>query len=362
MPEIMTFDENSRCLRVFLQSSGDGTPLTDLTFATAGLIISTIADNEASPTVYKVDTDGNVETITTLGTYAAPTASKCRFKEVSKANHPGVYEIQLADARFSVASSKSLLVTVSGYSTLAVCNKLIPLSRLDLGTASTPQTGDNYVVVAHADYGNAKLVRSTTPSYTLSVDVNHLVAVPTTQKVDVETMKTKPVTVDVGGTTFPAAIHASGAAVAKSPATLATADVTGNLPANVLQWGTAALPTIGTSTLTTGDIDARLLAYDGPTNTEMIARTLATAGYATPTNITAATGVILAATGLDQLSSAEVTAKPTTFATKLMWLVQRLWRADKSATAIVVKTEAGATVTTQTISESGTDETLGAPS
>jgi len=35
------------------------------------------------------------------------------------------------------------------------------------------QTGDSYAVVAHADHGNAKLVRSTTPANTLTVDASH---------------------------------------------------------------------------------------------------------------------------------------------------------------------------------------------
>ena len=39
------------------------------------------------------------------------------------------------------------------------------------GTAQT--AGDVYGVVAHADYGNAKLVRSTTPANTLTVDASH---------------------------------------------------------------------------------------------------------------------------------------------------------------------------------------------
>ena len=38
------------------------------------------------------------------------------------------------------------------------------------------QTGDAYAIVNHASYGNAHLVRSTTPDNTLSVDANHLVA------------------------------------------------------------------------------------------------------------------------------------------------------------------------------------------
>ena len=62
------------------------------------------------------------------------------------------------------------------------------------------QTGDSYAIVSHADYGNAKLVRSTTPANTLTVDANHLVAVPATQKVDVDTIKTQAVTCAAGVT------------------------------------------------------------------------------------------------------------------------------------------------------------------
>jgi len=48
------------------------------------------------------------------------------------------------------------------------------------------QTGDAYAVVAHTDYGNAKLVRSTTPANALSVDADGKVAVPATQHVIVD--------------------------------------------------------------------------------------------------------------------------------------------------------------------------------
>jgi hypothetical protein len=146
MPELVTFDENNRIFRVCLYKAADGTPLTGLTFESTGLIVSTIADVEATATAYPRVTD-KIETITTLGTYAAPTATKCRFKEVDATNHPGLYEIQLADARLSVASAKSLLVTLSGYSTLAVCNKLIPLTRLDLQAAT--------VTLANGAHGGA---------------------------------------------------------------------------------------------------------------------------------------------------------------------------------------------------------------
>lgn len=87
--------------------------VTGLTNSTTGLIISTITDNEATATVYTAAAS-NIETITTLGTYAAPTSGKCRFKEVDATNHPGLYEIQLADARFSVSNASRLVISVSG--------------------------------------------------------------------------------------------------------------------------------------------------------------------------------------------------------------------------------------------------------
>jgi hypothetical protein len=46
------------------------------------------------------------------------------------------------------------------------------LSTLTTYTGNTPQTGDSYAVVNNASYGNAKLLRSTTPANTLSVDTN----------------------------------------------------------------------------------------------------------------------------------------------------------------------------------------------
>lgn len=105
--------QGSIILRVLLRdlSDNNGSGKTGLASTTASLLIATMADNEAVPVVYT----GNVtvETIATLGTYAAPTATKCRFKEVDATNCPGLYEIQFADARFAVASAKSLHVTIT---------------------------------------------------------------------------------------------------------------------------------------------------------------------------------------------------------------------------------------------------------
>lgn len=96
-------------------SDNNGAGKTGLTNATSGLIISTVADNEATATTYTV-AGSNVETIATLGTYVAPSANKIRFKEVDATNHPGLYQVQIANARLAVAGARSLTVTISGAS------------------------------------------------------------------------------------------------------------------------------------------------------------------------------------------------------------------------------------------------------
>jgi len=117
-------------VKILNSSVATGAGLTGLSSASSGLIISTIADNESTATAYTVAAS-NVETVTTLGTFAAPTAGKCRFREVDATNHKGVYEIQLADARYNVSNAKSLLVSVLGATNAAETDVVIPLRDLD---------------------------------------------------------------------------------------------------------------------------------------------------------------------------------------------------------------------------------------
>ena len=119
-------------LRVKILNSGvtTGAGLTNLSYTSSGLVISTIADNESTKTAYTV-AGSTIETITTLGTYVAPTATKCRFKEVDATYHPGLYEIQIADARFAVSNAKFLIVSISGATSAAETDVVIPLQDLD---------------------------------------------------------------------------------------------------------------------------------------------------------------------------------------------------------------------------------------
>jgi hypothetical protein len=104
--------------------------LTGLTSASSGLIISTICDIESAATTY-TSAGSTIETIATLGAYVAPTAGKCRFREVDATNHKGLYEFQFADARFAVAKSRSITISVSGATTLLDTSFEIDLVQYD---------------------------------------------------------------------------------------------------------------------------------------------------------------------------------------------------------------------------------------
>jgi hypothetical protein len=119
-------------LRVKIRNSSvsTGAGLTGLTNTSTGLIISTIADVEATATPYTVAAS-NVQAVATLGTYAAPAAGKVSFSQVDATNHPGIYEIQIANARFAVTNAKSLLVSITGATNAADCDVVIPLRTVN---------------------------------------------------------------------------------------------------------------------------------------------------------------------------------------------------------------------------------------
>lgn len=132
-------------LRVKIRKLSDGSAYTGLDHTTSGLIIAAIADNEAATTSYTV-TGSTIETVTTLGTFAAPTATKCRFKAVDATNHPGLYEIQLADARWAVSGARSVNITVSGASDIEQVDTVI-----QLGMVTAPNWGNVQNATATVD-------------------------------------------------------------------------------------------------------------------------------------------------------------------------------------------------------------------
>jgi hypothetical protein len=166
----------SNILRTTLRNSSTGAGLTGLTSASSGLIISTICDNEATATAYTA-AGSTIESITTLGTFAAPTATKCRFKEVDSTNHPGLYEFQFADARFAVASSKVLRVTISGATSLLSKDIVVQLTAVDPDSATN--FGLSALPTANAAAADGIMVNGTntgTPTFTGGLTVNGLAA------------------------------------------------------------------------------------------------------------------------------------------------------------------------------------------
>lgn len=155
-------------VKILNSSVSTGAGLTGLTSASAGLIISTIADLEATAVAY-TQAGSTIESITTLGTYAAPTATKCRFKEVDATNHKGVYEIQIADARFAVTNAKSVIISISGAANCAETDVCIPLT--DINPYDVVRGGQTALpnAAAGADGGLPVLsVSGTTLAYTVS--------------------------------------------------------------------------------------------------------------------------------------------------------------------------------------------------
>jgi hypothetical protein len=127
---LIKHSNTNNIIRFTLKNSSTGIGLTGLTEASAGLIISTICNNEATTTTY-TQAGSTIETIVALGTYAAPTATKCRFKEVDATNHKGLYEFQIADARFAIASARSMTISVTGASSLLDADYEIQLVSFD---------------------------------------------------------------------------------------------------------------------------------------------------------------------------------------------------------------------------------------
>ena len=170
-----------------------GNPAADIAYNDAYLIIGVIRELSSAPTLYLAG-EGDVEDIATLGTYAAPSSGKCRWKAIDNTNLEGLYELQFAEALFDSSDASryvSIFVTMPGDADIRKLLYEVELGSLDPQangvtladdaitsakfdeSSAYPQTGDAYAVVAHADYGNAKLVRSTTPANTLTVDASH---------------------------------------------------------------------------------------------------------------------------------------------------------------------------------------------
>lgn len=146
----------SLVLRIFVQDTSltNGGGKTGLDHTSSGMQLSLIADNESSATVYTVAAS-NLETITTIGTFAAPTSGKARFKAVDETNLAGIYELHIANARWAVSGARSVQGMLFGASGAAPCPFEIQLHPVPSnlthagGTAVTASGGRPEVNTTH---------------------------------------------------------------------------------------------------------------------------------------------------------------------------------------------------------------------
>lgn len=113
--------------------TGSNGGLTGLSSSSAGLIIATRCDNEAAVTAY-TQAGGTIQPITTIGTYAAPSAGNIRFGQIDATNAPGLYQVMILNTRLSVGGSKYITITVpavSGLNLMAMAPLVIPLTDID---------------------------------------------------------------------------------------------------------------------------------------------------------------------------------------------------------------------------------------
>jgi len=149
-----------------------------------------------------------------------------------------------------------------------------------LGTAPHAATVNGVPVVQLHDSAGAGGINAPANFEDLAiVDTAGTVAVPTTQKVDVETIKTKAVAVDASGTTFPAGTIANTTNI--TGGVITTVTTLTNLPAVTNDWLTGA-------------------------GVKADAVTKIQAGLATPTNITAGTIATLTNAPADSAGVTEI--------------------------------------------------------
>ncbi len=187
MADLRLFGATSNIVRFTLKDKTTGQGKKALTGSTSGLIISTIADNEATATVY-TQAASHIQTIAVLGTYSAPSASNCRFGEVDATNNPGLYEFQIADARFAVASSRGLTISVNdAEATILDADYQIalvqfnPFDAVHLGLSALPNT---------ACTTNASLLTSGTGTDQVSVSAGKVLLQATQSGVTIPTVTT----------------------------------------------------------------------------------------------------------------------------------------------------------------------------
>lgn len=229
-------------ISIFDSSSTTGAKLAGLVYNSAGLTA-----------YYNRTGAAGAATAITLATATKGTWASSGFVAIDGTNMPGDYELHIPDAAIA-AGATSVLVQLKGATNMVPVNILIQLTVFDLQTAtqkvdvdtiktqavtcgagvtilasvgtaatSTAQTGDSFAVVKSGGTGDNAAIKTKTdflPSATAGATGGVFIA-GTNAATTITTALTATFTGNLTGT------------VAKSPATLAAADVSGNLPVDL---------------------------------------------------------------------------------------------------------------------------------
>lgn len=192
----------------------------------------------------------------------------------------GIYELVLTTSDISAVGHATITLSKTTYVAPPIRINILPAAIYDSVIAGTATA--NGVVLASA-------------AYALGIDSAGKVATPDTQKVDLNTIKTQTVTA-AAGVTVPSSIA--------SPTNITAA--TGVVLSGVTHTG-AVIPTVTTLT----NLPAITTDWLTGTGVAASAVTKVQAGLATPTNITAASGVTLSSAGVQAIWDALTSALTT---------------------------------------------------
>lgn len=130
--------QTSHIIRIWIgDSTTTGSTLTGktgLTSSSSGLTIALHHDNANTGAGFAhlyLQSVSTIEAVSSIGTYSTPTATKCRFGEVSATYLPGWYEIHFPDTAWSFSSAKYAMISVFGVSGIAGAKAIQPLWQVN---------------------------------------------------------------------------------------------------------------------------------------------------------------------------------------------------------------------------------------
>ena len=193
------------------------------------------------------------------------------------------------------------------------------MMTIDTSVDAAYATGSEYAVRLEGIAVNGGTINAFVGSFSIERAGGVLATLKAgTTKVDVETIKTKAITcgaavtirADVGAAAAPGAANGmfiGGTNAATTITTGLTANITGNITGNLSgSIGTVAADGITATSMATDSIDAGSIKADAVTKIQN--------GLATPTNITAATGITVSALDANVITAASINADAITSA------------------------------------------------